>query len=269
MDEKALLERIERLEAEVARKNESNIKIFLRNALNKTNSIVGILIAFIISGVVLYAAQITFTDGTIISAADVNSNFTELYGKVGALEGKINTTFVRWGRSVCPAGSSLVYDGYAASGAYDQNGGGGNHLCMSKNPTWDAYTVANENGALIYGVEYEMSGYGLAATLGSLHDNNAPCAVCMVNGDSTTLMVPGTQVCPDEWNFRYSGYLMATHYTQSKSEFICVDREPTALPGGGANQQGSLLYPTEAECGSLPCAPYVQDRELTCSVCTR
>ncbi len=39
--------------------------------------------------------------------------------------------------------------------------------------------------------------------------------------------------------------------------------------GTNANQNGNLLYPTEAECGSLPCGPYVQDRELTCVVCAR
>ena len=60
-----------------------------------------------------------FTDGTIISAADEQQLHRALR-QGGRLE---ETPPLTLGR-VWPAGSSLVYDGYAASGAYDQNGGG-------------------------------------------------------------------------------------------------------------------------------------------------
>ena len=36
----------------------------------------------------------------------------------------------------------------------------------------------------------------------------------------------------------------------------------------GANSQ-ALLYPVEGQCGSLRCAPYVNNRELTCAVCSQ
>jgi hypothetical protein len=60
MDEKLLLERIEKLETEIAKKNESKVKAYFGKAISKTNAIVGIIISFIVTGVVLYAAQINF-----------------------------------------------------------------------------------------------------------------------------------------------------------------------------------------------------------------
>jgi hypothetical protein len=75
-------------------------------------------------------------------------------------------------------------------------------------------------------------------------------------------------LCPSGWTREYFGYLMATHYTHAASEFVCVDVNPEAT-GSTANHNGNLWYPTEAECGSLPCGPYVQDRELGCAVCTK
>lgn len=61
---------------------------------------------------------------------------------------------------------------------------------------------------------------------------------------------------------------MATHYAQDASEFVCVDAAPETT-GSSANNDGHMWYPVETECGSLPCAPCVQDRELSCAVCTR
>jgi len=51
---------------------------------------------------------------------------------------------------------------------------------------------------------------------------------------------------------------------------VCVDLAPEAV-GSSANQDGHLWYPTEAECGSLPCQAggYVQNREITCAICTK
>jgi hypothetical protein len=96
--------------------------------------------------------------------------------------------------------------------------------------------------------------------------------VCLDTSADIELMIPGTAACPSGWNQRVRGYLMATFYTQGDSEFVCVDENATSSGAGGTgNENGNLWYPAEAECGSLPCGAgrYVQDRELTCSVCTR
>jgi hypothetical protein len=189
-------------------------------------------------------------------------------GAAGAVgpTGPAITTYTRWGRTTCPAGASVVYTGYVGGKSHTHAGSGANTLCLTDTPTWGQFSAGDQNGALIYGAEFETSGYGLA-NMTSLHDYDARCVVCETP-KSTTIMVPGTQVCPSGWTLEYSGYLMGNHYTQNASEFICMDASPTQS-GSPVNNNGTLFYPTEAECGSLPCLPYVQDRELTCAVCAK
>jgi hypothetical protein len=83
-------------------------------------------------------------------------------------------------------------------------------------------------------------------------------------------MIPGRISCPAGWSLEYNGYLMAEHYTHYRSDWVCVDAAPEKK-GSSANNDGHLFYPTEVECGSLPCqnGGYVQDREVTCAVCTK
>ena len=175
--------------------------------------------------------------------------------------------YTRWGRTTCPAGSSLVYSGRMGGKRFDHSGGGSNSLCMSLTPTWDEFSDINQNGALIYGAEYETNGYGISSFT-ALHDFEVPCAVCLRDPAKLVLMQPGSQSCPAGWSLEYAGYLMSAHYTLQSAEFLCVDRAAVSA-GSVVNAQGALLFPTEAECGSLPCPSYVQDREITCSVCSK
>ena len=52
-------------------------------------------------------------------------------------------------------------------------------------------------------------------------------------------------------------------------QYICVDNVLKPVPGSSANKQGLLLYFVEGQCGSLPCPPYDNTRELSCAVCTK
>ncbi len=67
------------------------MKNFFSNAFRGANVVVGIFLSFIIATVLLHAAQITFSSGDVISADDMNSNFTELYNKVSTLESEVST----------------------------------------------------------------------------------------------------------------------------------------------------------------------------------
>ena len=80
----------------------------------------------------------------------------------------------------------------------------------------------------------------------------------------------GTYVCPANWTLEYEGYIMASHYASShyKGEYICVDKIPETVSGRSGSSQ-AYLYPTEGKCGSLRCPPYVDNREITCAVCSR
>jgi subtilisin-like proprotein convertase family protein len=174
--------------------------------------------------------------------------------------------YTRWGRTTCPTGITQLYAGYVGSGHYTHSGSGGNQVCLHSQPTWDEYNDGNQEGALIYGTEYENQ--GAVASLADRHDYDMQCSVCFAEDKNTQFMQPGRNVCPTGWVTEYQGYLMANHYTQQKSEFVCVDRQ-MEKGGSNSNSNGNLWYTTEAECGSLPCGPYVQNRELTCAVCTR
>jgi hypothetical protein len=72
------------------------------------------------------------------------------------------------------------------------------------------------------------------------------------------------------WHLEYSGYLMTiSEYHPAAGEYICMDGNPEPIPHGSANTNGNVMYFVEAICGTLPCLPYVDGRELACSVCSK
>ena len=63
---------------------------------------------------------------------------------------------------------------------------------------------------------------------------------------------------------------MAEAYVhKGRTTYVCVDKDPEARVGSIHDRNGALFYNTEAECGSLPCPPFVRGRELTCVVCSK
>jgi len=149
-------------------------------------------------------------------------------------------------------------------------GGGANYLCLPHNPKYDKYQDGNQNAGYMYGAEYEVGDNSGVPFKKSLHDHEAPCVVCFVKSRGSMLMMPARNDCPSGWTEEYHGYLMTEyHGHKHSSDFICVDGDPEYVPGSHANKNGALLYPVEGRCGSLPCLPYVEGRELTCAVCTK
>ena len=48
------------------------------------------------------------------------------------------------------------------------------------------------------------------------------------------------------------------------------DEDPEVTSHSSADQDaGMLLYVVQTVCGSLPCVPYADDRDLLCVVCSR
>ncbi|XP_052077812.1 short-chain collagen C4-like [Mytilus californianus] len=178
-------------------------------------------------------------------------------------------TYVRWGRTSCPGGASLVYDGYAAGNAFNKRGSGTNFLCLPRNPEFKKYTSGMDlYSGRIFGVEYEISKDKPYPR--RFHNQDMPCAVCLTRKRSTVLMVPGKINCHSGWHKEFSGYLMSEYTTNqwSQSEYICVDESLESLPGGSANTNHAVVYPVEPVCGSLKCPPYENGKELTCVVCS-
>ena len=55
-----------------------------------------------------------------------------------------------------------------------------------------------------------------------------------------------------------------------RSQFTCLDIALKPVNGPLiANHDGLLFYFVEGRCGSLPCPPYDNTKELSCAVCTK
>jgi hypothetical protein len=179
--------------------------------------------------------------------------------------------YTRWGRTICPKGTSLIYEGLAAGSHYNHHGGSANVICIVKNPKYNPETTTvNINLGVLYGSEYQI-GTGQALNPGLRNDHNVPCSVCHISTRSSQIMVPGTYECPSGWTTEYSGWLMGGHHAhKGRNMFVCMDKEAEVVPGQQANNDGNLFYHFEVDCGvGIPCPPYHDHKEMSCVVCTK
>ena len=159
--------------------------------------------------------------------------------------------------------------GITAGQHYDQPGGASNYLCLPMDPIWGIYNDAATGQAQIYGGEFEVPNNFI---FGShvVYDHNPPCAVCRVTSRTTQFMLPGRNQCYPGWHREYHGYLVTAHFNhKGRTEYVCMDADPETDSAGYRNEDGALFYSVEGICGSLPCPPYIQHRELTCAVCSK
>ncbi|CAH1241046.1 Hypp6294 [Branchiostoma lanceolatum] len=184
--------------------------------------------------------------------------------------------YVRWGREQCGENAETIYAGVVGSGHYSHHGGGSDHQCLPlEGVEWNNPVAGNQHNSFMYGTEYQLNSAGYFSTdnmesITNPYNYDVPCSVCHVAGRSAHVMIPARLSCPQGWSKEYSGYLMSSnHAHQSNKDFICVDGAPNLVPGSSADLNGALLYLVEAQCGSLPCGPYISGYELTCVVCTK
>ncbi|WAR23002.1 hypothetical protein MAR_036671 [Mya arenaria] len=211
-------------------------------------------------------SQIVNLQSTIVL---MQSEQDKLVSKVQILEQSQQSThgslYIRWGRSSCPANTELVYHGFTAGKKYNAYGGGTNEQCLPNEPTWGRYDDAVAPfGGRIYGAEIDLN----EATKyfpNNVNNQDIPCAVCKTHF-ALNLMIPARNNCYIGWTLEYSGFLMAGTFTSGSDGYnhICVDGNPEFLQHGGTDDNQNILYLVEAQCGSLPCPPYVQNRELAC-----
>ncbi|XP_060588907.1 short-chain collagen C4-like [Ruditapes philippinarum] len=189
----------------------------------------------------------------------------EKNGKHVSTSLEITSIYTRWGRKTCPAGASLVYEGFAAGGNFEVTGAPANYLCLPQSPEWDNKSNNPQHISHIYGAEYELHN----SIFQGLTNHDVPCAVCQVPR-SSVVMVPGKNTCFKNFVKEYTGYLMAGYpIYNAASEYVCVDGEPEQASKSLAhNHNGKLFYFVRAKCGSLKCPPYKEDDDLTCVVCS-
>ena len=178
------------------------------------------------------------------------------------------TTYTRWGHDSCPVTASLIYKGSMAGSYYSHKGNGANHLCVPFDPEYIP-DIGNAGGAQIYGSEYD-SVNRINSDKRNIQDRNIPCAVCRVEMRSTSIMLPARYTCPRGWTHEYKGFLMASSHLNRKSEYVCVDIEMRVLPGLAEDKNGNTLHSVGAICHlGLDCPPYLHNKPLTCSVCSK
>ena len=174
--------------------------------------------------------------------------------------------YVRWGHDSCPStGAQLVYSGRAGGPDHVQKGGGTNPQCLPLDPNYLKYISGKQINSYIHGAQYEQTN----TILQNSENTDVPCAVCYVPTRTTLYMMPAKYTCPTNWTTEYYGYLMTERYTHYRSQFTCVDDSLKPVIGTNYDHHGLLFYLVEGRCGSLPCPPYEETKELTCAVCTK
>ena len=174
----------------------------------------------------------------------------------------------------------LPCEGHAAGPHHNQGGGGSNFLCLPEEPQWKTHIGGHQtHTGMLYGVEYELFNSGryhnnIFAETNSgrpLLDNPAACAVCYTSHRSTILMIPARTQCPRRWATEYEGYLVSEFSTREyrkRSSYACWDEAPE-IASGGVSQNQAVISPVKVQCGSLPCSTFVDEKELTCVVCSK
>lgn len=187
-------------------------------------------------------------------------------------------SYVRWGRTVCPAGTHKLYQGYMGGPAWNAKGDGSNYLCIHNDPLFVRPKAGFQGySGAIWGVEFDLFNVfdGTFSTEnipgGAVIENDMVCVVCYVEGSFDKLVIPGRPDCGSTgYDLQYKGFLVTelNYADRQRSEFVCMDEAPEGRPGGTNNDNQGIIYPVEVACGSLPCNPFVNGYEMPCAVCT-
>ena len=178
------------------------------------------------------------------------------------------TVYVRWGHDKCPPTAQLVYSGRAGGSKHDL-GGGSNPQCLPPDPNFLRTISGRQERGYMYGAEYETNTDSNSHVHG-VDDSDVPCAVCHVSTRTAVYMVPAKYTCPSGWTREYFGYLMSSHTGHKRIVFTCMDTAfKTVVGSASADKEGLLFYFVEGRCGSLPCPPYDNNKEFSCTVCTK
>ena len=137
--------------------------------------------------------------------------------------------------------------------------------CLPKVPQYMSAHVPPAY-SYMYGTQYQH----FNGIFSDKHDHNPPCAVCYSSTKTVKLMIPARITCPSSWTIEYKGYLMADYYNHKRNAvYECVDENPESIPGSAGGYDGALFYFTVSTCIGLPCPPYVNNRAITCVMCTK
>ena len=200
-----------------------------------------------------------------LSVANINTRISKLETQPLTSSG---STYTRWGRTTCQEnGTEVLYHGFAGGSSFSQSGAAVSMLCLPKLPEWANYDdTALGFGGYMYRAHFHISDVHKTIFGKSVSWKSVQCAVCIVTSRSMTIMIPAKTSCNPGWTLEYRGYLMAGSADhKAASDYYCIDADPEVKESGPPGYQ---LYFVESMCGSS-CPSYVNNRELTCVVCTK
>nr|XP_022305868.1 short-chain collagen C4-like [Crassostrea virginica] len=221
--------------------------------------------------------EVTTLNTEVTTLNTFKTEVTTQRTEIEALQNKLKTinhgtgsVYTVWGKKSCPAvnGTTTLYTGITGGNAYDNHGGGVNTLCLPHNPdnAPHDFPIRQGSSSYIYGSEYQFNYRKFAL------DDDVPCAVCHVNTATSLIMIPAKSTCPAGWTMQYHGFLVSDANISGflLFDYVCLHNDAEYLTEGSRqhDQNGHILYPVQAGCGSLPCPPYKNDQYITCVVCT-
>ncbi|KAL4229876.1 hypothetical protein ACF0H5_010267 [Mactra antiquata] len=178
------------------------------------------------------------------------------------------SVYIRWGRNECKDSAEVIYKGFTAGKNYADKGSGSNTICLPEDPSWLNYSTSDHPRGTVYGTEIDVEEPS-GVFENKVGNQDIPCVACHIKKGSV-IMIPGRGHCYTGWNLEYAGYLMTEYHGHpGPQNHVCVDHHPDFIQGGGGNADEHILYLTISKCGSLPCPPYANDRELACVVCSK
>lgn len=159
-------------------------------------------------------------------------------------------SFTRWGSNSCPAGTTELYRGTMAGAHSAHTGSGANFVCLHSSPQPpDGWSTHESWGAVLYGAQYRESVDG-----DSRKFLDAACIICVVDseqaatGSTISVQYGRGQFCSETHKTLYSGFVMASHNSQQKNEFVCVDSARDHHAGSSsADESANHLYLTEVQ----------------------
>ncbi|XP_065177074.1 uncharacterized protein LOC135806791 [Sycon ciliatum] len=174
---------------------------------------------------------------------------------------RAKTTYTHWGRQACNS-SLTLYSGIMAGPFFSTIGGGSDYQCLPFEPEYSAF-VPGSQGNRLHSSEFQTD-FSELPNFQALYQHTPACSVCET---SAQLMLPARLSCPDGWTVNYRGYLMSSIH--HRTEYICMDSDPQAVPNTQENVNGAIIYFVETgDTTDIP-SSYDTNKEVTCTVCTK
>ncbi len=198
------------------------------------------------------------TSGGGLTGAGTAASPIALDPAVAALRSKF--TYSVWGRNTCPAGDTLVHDGYAGAFGGDQGAMGGGIMCLDS--LMQATSWINWTGALLSRARSTTQTTGNRAEY--MSSGNAVCAVC--KGLSYTLW--GRTTCGSGDTAVYTGHIAHFNYNATSGGY--ANAGPFCMDDGAGvtftNWSGHSIIARASANGSS-WSQYLEGKDGVCVVC--